>query len=72
MIYEVRPGKNSSIFQEYGCEFREECCFSIVIGSSFDSIDLVANTPEDANIWIAGIRLFTRGGMCFLHFLSPF
>ena len=63
MIYEVRAGKSSAIFNEYGCDFREQCCFSIVIGSSFDSIDLVARTPEDAKIWIAGIRLLTRRGL---------
>jgi len=60
MIYEVRAGKSNAIFSEYGCEFRDDCCLSIVIGSSFDSIDLVARTPEDAKIWITGIRLLTR------------
>ena len=62
MIYEVRAGKSNAIFSEYGCEFRDDCCLSIVIGSSFDSIDLVARTPEDAKIWITGIRLLTRRG----------
>ena len=63
MIYEVRAGKTSAIFNEYGCEFRDECCFSIVLGSSFDSIDLVAHNAEDAKVWITGIRLLTRRGM---------
>eukprot|EP00794_Sanderia_malayensis_P016917 gene16917-18623_t len=60
MIYEVRAGKSSAIFSEYGSEFKEGCCLSIVIGSSFDSIDLVARSPEDAKVWITGIRLLTR------------
>ena len=62
MIYEIRAGKTSAIFSEYGSEFGEECCFSIVLGSSFDSIDLVAQSPEDAKVWITGIRLLTRRG----------
>ena len=68
MIYEVRAGKCNAIFSEYGCEFRDDCCLSIVIGSSFDSIDLVARTPEDAKIWVTGIRLLTRRGIHFYIF----
>ena len=72
MIYEVRAGKSSAIFNEYGCDFRDDCCFSIVLGSSFDSIDLVAHTPEDAKIWITGIRLLTRRGTLLTYFYNLF
>ena len=57
ILYEVRAGKNTTIFKEQGSAYSEDCCFSLICGPNYDSIDLVAKTSEEASIWITGMRL---------------
>ncbi|XP_065653879.1 inactive phospholipase C-like protein 2 [Hydra vulgaris] len=56
-LHEVRAGKNTTIFKEQGSAYSEDCCFSLICGPNYDSVDLVAKTSEEASIWITGLRL---------------
>lgn len=60
LFYEIRAGKNTTIFKEQGSSFSEDCCFSLIVGPNYDSIDLVAKTSDEANIWITGLRLLNQ------------
>ena len=57
-IKEIRTGKNTPIFRnkEFSGAYCEECAFSIIYGEEFDSLDLVAPCPDEANIWITGLN----------------
>ena len=57
VLYEVRVGRNTTIFKEQGTAYSEDCCFSIVFGPDYETIDLVAKTSDEANIWVTGLRL---------------
>jgi hypothetical protein len=53
----VRSGKNTEVFRTIERdEVPEDCAFSIIHGDNFIVLDLIANTPDDANIWITGLR----------------
>ena len=65
LLYEIRCGKNTTLFKEQGAPYSEECCFSLIVGPNYDSIDLVATTSEEANIWITGLRLLNTKGKLF-------
>ncbi|XP_064634492.1 inactive phospholipase C-like protein 2 isoform X2 [Lineus longissimus] len=56
-VKEVRVGKNTDVLrnQEVAGIYPDECAFSIIYGDSFDSLDLIANTPDEANIWVTGL-----------------
>ena len=58
-IHEVRSGKNSEVFLSVDTaeHFPEECAFSIIYGVDYQTLDLVAATTEEANIWCTGLRL---------------
>jgi hypothetical protein len=53
----VRVGKNTDVLrnQEVAGIYPDECAFSIIYGDNFDSLDLIANTPDEANIWVTGL-----------------
>ncbi|XP_066997278.1 inactive phospholipase C-like protein 2 isoform X2 [Anabrus simplex] len=53
-IKEIRAGKNTDVLRAHG--YAEECAFSILYGDDFESLDLVASTPEEANIWVTGLN----------------
>ena len=57
-IKEIRTGKNTPIFRnkEFSGAYCEECAFSIIYGEEFESLDLVATCPDEANIWITGLN----------------
>ena len=63
-IHEVRSGKNSEVFLAVDTaeHFPEECAFSIVYGDDYQTLDLVAATTEEANIWCTGLRCLISGG----------
>ncbi|XP_048779849.2 inactive phospholipase C-like protein 1 isoform X2 [Ostrea edulis] len=56
-IKEVRGGKTTEALKnkEIAGIYQDECAFSIIFGEDFDSMDLIANTPDEANIWITGL-----------------
>ncbi|XP_070532655.1 inactive phospholipase C-like protein 2 isoform X2 [Ptychodera flava] len=64
-IKEVRVGKNTETLRnkEIAGEFSEECAFSIIYGDNYDSLDLVANTPDEANIWTTGLTCLIGGNI---------
>ena len=73
LLYEVRAGKNTTTFKEQGAVYSEDCCFSLIVGPNYDTIDLVAKSSDEANIWVTGLRLLTqRHGMSMLLFLIFF
>lgn len=56
-IKEVRSGKTTEALKnkEIAGIYPDECAFSIVFGDNFESMDLIANTPDEANIWVTGL-----------------
>lgn len=38
---------------------QEECTFSIIYGDEYDCLDLVADSADDANIWVTGLIALT-------------
>ncbi|XP_043922907.1 inactive phospholipase C-like protein 2 [Protopterus annectens] len=63
-IKEVRTGKNTDIFRSNGIydQISEDSAFSVIYGENYDSLDLVANTPDVANIWVTGLRYLISYG----------
>ena len=56
-IKEIRSGKNTETFREIERDnIPEDCAFSVIHGEDFMALDLVANNPDEANIWITGLR----------------
>ncbi|MGH0139099.1 UNVERIFIED_CONTAM: hypothetical protein FKN15_036588 [Acipenser sinensis] len=57
-VREVRTGKNTETFRHNGPaeQLPEEAAFSIIHGEGYESLDLVANTADVANIWVTGLR----------------
>lgn len=41
-------------------QISEDCAFSIIYGEIYESLDLVANSSEVANIWVTGLRYGSR------------
>ncbi|KAI6241512.1 Phospholipase C and C2 calcium-dependent membrane targeting domain containing protein [Aphelenchoides fujianensis] len=37
----------------------DECAFSIIYGATYECLDLIALTPDDANIWVTGLMALT-------------
>ena len=56
-IKEVRQGKTTDALRnkEIAGMYPDECAFSIIFGDDFESLDLIANTPDEANIWVTGM-----------------
>ncbi|XP_055899262.1 inactive phospholipase C-like protein 2 isoform X5 [Biomphalaria glabrata] len=54
---EIRQGKTTEALRskEIAGVYPDECAFSILFGEEFDSMDLIATTPDEANIWISGL-----------------
>ena len=60
-------GKNTDVLRgsAMGDHGSEECCFSIIYSEQFDSMDLIANSADEANIWVTGLSCLiskNRGG----------
>lgn len=45
--------------------FQEECAFSIIHGDNYESLDLIAHSPEDSNIWVTGLMNLINKSMHF-------
>ena len=50
-------GKNTDVLRskDIGEHYAQECAFSIIYSEQFESMDLIANTPDEANIWVTGL-----------------
>lgn len=56
-VKEIRCGKNTEVFREMDRDdFQEDCAFSIIYSDSFETLNLVAYSPDEANIWVTGLR----------------
>ncbi|VDM37165.1 unnamed protein product [Toxocara canis] len=63
-IREIRVGRNTELFRATeNCitDMQEECAFSVIHGDDYECLDLIAQTPEDANIWVTGLMALTSG-----------
>lgn len=79
---QVRTGRNTETFRTSGVyeQVSEDCAFSIIYGEMYESLDLVANSAEVANIWVTGLRydthiclmIFRMFGLLILTFLFVF
>lgn len=57
MINEIRCGKNTEVFREMERDdFQDDCAFSIIYNDCFETLNLVAYSPDEANIWVTGLR----------------
>ncbi|XP_069472948.1 1-phosphatidylinositol 4,5-bisphosphate phosphodiesterase delta-4 [Ambystoma mexicanum] len=55
-IEAVREGHQSEMMQSVADEYPPERCFTIVFSGRQGNLDLVANSAEEAQFWIQGIR----------------
>ncbi|KAK7885999.1 hypothetical protein WMY93_025620 [Mugilogobius chulae] len=71
-IKEVRTGKNTDTFRTNGTyeQISEDCAFSIIFGDNYESLDLVANTADVANIWVTGLRYLISYGKHSLNMIE--
>ncbi|KAL3044041.1 hypothetical protein OYC64_003801 [Pagothenia borchgrevinki] len=71
-IREVRTGRNTETFRTSGVyeQISEDCAFSIIYGEMYESLDLVANSAEVANIWVTGLRYLMQYGKHALDMLA--
>ncbi|XP_028284322.1 inactive phospholipase C-like protein 2 isoform X2 [Parambassis ranga] len=71
-IREVRTGRNTETFRTSGVyeQISEDCAFSIIYGEVYESLDLVANSAEVANIWVTGLRYLMQYGKHALDMLA--
>lgn len=62
-IKEVRVGKNTEVLRnkDIAGHYPDECAFSIIYGDNFESMDLIANTPDEASIWVTGLTCLISG-----------
>ncbi|XP_060637084.1 inactive phospholipase C-like protein 1 [Anolis sagrei] len=66
-VKEIRLGKNTETFRNNSLadQISEDCAFSIIHGGNYNSLDLVANSADVANIWVSGLRyLVSRSKQC--------
>ncbi|XP_041931642.1 LOW QUALITY PROTEIN: inactive phospholipase C-like protein 2 [Alosa sapidissima] len=63
-VREVRTGRNTDVFRASGVAelVTDDCAFSLVYGDDYDTLDLVASSPEVANIWVTGLRYLISQG----------
>ncbi|XP_061598693.1 inactive phospholipase C-like protein 2 [Cololabis saira] len=71
-IREVRTGRNTETFRTSGVyeQISEDNAFSIIYGEMYDSLDLVANSTDVANIWVTGLRYLMQYGRHALDMLA--
>ncbi|XP_076005834.1 inactive phospholipase C-like protein 2 [Genypterus blacodes] len=69
---EVRTGRNTETFRTSGVydQISEDCAFSIIYGEVYESLDLVANSAEVANIWVTGLRYVMQYGKHALDMIA--
>ncbi|CAH2282737.1 inactive phospholipase C 2 [Pelobates cultripes] len=73
-VKEVRNGKNTDIFRSNGIydQISEDCAFSIIYSDNYESLDLVANSADVANIWVTGLRYLISYGKHTLDMIESF
>ncbi|XP_056153961.1 inactive phospholipase C-like protein 2 [Lampris incognitus] len=71
-IREVRTGRNTETFRTSGVydQISEDCAFSIIYGEMYESLDLLANSAEVANIWVTGLRYLMQYGKHALDMIA--
>lgn len=42
-------------------EIPDDCLFTLVFGDAYDSLDLIAATADEANIWVTGLMALAAG-----------
>lgn len=62
-VCEIRAGKNTDTLRSeaIGGQYSDDCAFSIIYGDNFDCLDLVADTPEEVNVWVTGLTYLVSG-----------
>ncbi|CAD6188188.1 unnamed protein product [Caenorhabditis auriculariae] len=61
-IREIRLGKNTELLRSSDdalSDLQEECLFSIIYGDEYETLDLIAASGDDANIWVTGLMALT-------------
>ena len=60
-IKEIRVGRNTDILRnkEFEGSWQDACIFSVIFGDNFESLDLIANSADEANIWVTGLTYLT-------------
>lgn len=79
-IKEIRVGRNTDILRNRELEsaWQDVCIFSVIFGDNFESLDLIANNADEANIWVTGLTYLTTGrhksgaACCLFAFMSTF
>ena len=63
-IQEVLRGRSTNSFKLHQTTSEDNCCFSICYneGSSTKTLDLIAATPDEADLWINGLLALTFSG----------
>lgn len=73
-IREIRSGKTTDVFRnkELAGGYSTDCSFSIIYGDNFEVLDLVASTPDEANIWATGLNALVGANKCnsLLYYLN--
>lgn len=69
---EVRIGKNTETFRSCAVvdQICEDCSFSLIYGDNYESLDLVASSPDVANIWVTGLRYIALHGKQALYLIE--
>lgn len=63
-IKEIRLGKTNERLREYAHQFQNESLFSIIYtngNNQYASLDLVASSADEANIWVTGLSCLIAG-----------
>nr|XP_033800027.1 1-phosphatidylinositol 4,5-bisphosphate phosphodiesterase delta-4 [Geotrypetes seraphini] len=55
-IEAVREGHQSEVLQSIANEFPPERCFTVVFCGRRGNLNLIANSPEEARVWVQGLR----------------
>ena len=65
-IREVRTGKSTEVLRarEFTTGHKEDCAFAIICGEEYESLDLIASTPEEASIWVSGLNALLGSNKC--------
>ena len=49
------------VIRDVAGHYPDECAFSIIYSDSYDTMDLIANTPDEVNIWVTGLTCLISG-----------
>ena len=63
-IKEVRLGRTTELLRAADAtntDMQDECAFSVIYGDDYMCLDLIALSPDDANIWVTGLMALTSG-----------